>query len=829
VPLRAYLVSLTLATLLPVAIFAGIVGYFLVEEQRETFRRGAEERTLALLTAVDAELRGSIATIGALGLVQSLAEDDLDYFRETAQRLLASQPHWININLARPDRQRLVDLLAPEGAALPPITGDGELESLLQGRKPVISDLALGPVSKRWNFAVRAPVVRDGTVKYVLSAVVRPDAIARLVAAQNLPAGWVAVVLDRNNRIVARSVDPEKAQGQLASQSLREALASAPSGWFRGSTIEGTEVYTPYRRSEATGWVFAMGIPASTVDAVAWRGMGWLAVGLLGAMSLAIWLARVVGGRLATPIAELAKASEALGRGEAARVPEAARVDEVRLLARSFQGTIGALRASEERMRSVVDNVIDGIISIDERGIIQTFNPAAEKIFGYAAAEVFGQNVKMLMPEGYRREHDDYIANYVRTGQAKIIGSGREVEGRRKDGSTFPLDLAVSVFYIGSRRYFTGVVRDITERKRAEQALKDADRAKDEFLATMSHELRNPLAALTTAAHVLKVTDPSREAAIKARAVIERQTKHMARLIADLLDIGRVSAGKLSLESETLELAEVVSRLLQLWRGSGRFERHRVSRELVPVWVHADRSRVEQIAANLLDNALKFTPAGRTIAVSVRAEGDEAVFRVADQGVGLEPGERERVFDLFVQGGHGAAGMGIGLALVKRLVELQGGTVAAASEGAERGAVFTVRLPAVPRPQEQAAAASAPCGGARSVLLVEDNDDARQMLQAALALGGHEVRAAPDGESALALAAESSPDVALIDLGLPDISGYEVARRLRAAGGGRMTLIALTGYGQAADRRRALEAGFDAHLTKPVTPERLQQAIGGLR
>jgi CheY-like chemotaxis protein len=205
------------------------------------------------------------------------------------------------------------------------------------------------------------------------------------------------------------------------------------------------------------------------------------------------------------------------------------------------------------------------------------------------------------------------------------------------------------------------------------------------------------------------------------------------------------------------------------------------------------------------------------------------VFRVADQGVGLEPGERERVFDLFVQGGHGAAGMGIGLALVKRLVELQGGTVAAASEGAERGAVFTVRLPAVPRPQEQPAAASAPCGGARSVLLVEDNDDARQMLQAALALGGHEVRAAPDGESALALAAESSPDVALIDLGLPDISGYEVARRLRAAGGGRMTLIALTGYGQAADRRRALEAGFDAHLTKPVTPERLQQAIGELR
>jgi PAS domain S-box-containing protein len=827
-PLRAYLVSLTLATLLPVAIFAGIVGYFLVEEQRETFRHGAEERTLALLTAVDAELRGSSDTIGALGLVKSLAEDDLDYFRETAKRLLASQPHWININLARPDRQRLLDLLAPEGAALPPITDDGELESLLQGRKPVISDLALGPVSKRWNFAVRAPVVQDGTVTYVLSAVVRPDAISRLVAAQNLPAGWVAVVLDRNNRIVARSVDPEKAQGQLASQSLREALASAPSGWFRGSTIEGTEVYTPYRRSEATGWVFAMGIPASTVDAVAWRGMGWLAVGLLGAMSLAIWLARVVGGRLATPIAELAKASEALARGETARVPETARVDEVRLLARSFQSAIGALRGSEERTRSIVDNVVDGIISIDEGGTIQTFNSAAERIFGHAAAEVIGQNVKILMPEPYRRDHDGYIANYVRTGQAKIIGSGREVEGRRKDGSTFPLDLAVSVFYIGSRRYFTGVVRDITERKRAEQALKEADRAKDEFLATLSHELRNPLAALTTAAHVLKVGGPGSAAAAQARAVIDRQSRQMARLIADLLDLSAISMGKVALQRERVDLAETVRKLVQVWRIAGRFERHAVSLELARAWVDADRGRIEQIAANLLDNALKFTPDGKAIALSVREEAGEALLRVADEGIGLAAADAEQVFGLFVQGAESRGGMGVGLALVKRLAELHGGTVRVESEGHGRGATFTVRLPAVQKPAEQAAPAAEGIG-ARSVLLVEDNDDARQMLQAALALGGHEVRAAPDGESALALAAESSPDVALIDLGLPDISGYEVARRLRAAGGGRMTLIALTGYGQAADRRRALEAGFDAHLTKPVTPERLQQAIGGLR
>ncbi|HZM34898.1 MAG TPA: PAS domain S-box protein [Burkholderiales bacterium] len=486
------------------------------------------------------------------------------------------------------------------------------------------------------------------------------------------------------------------------------------------------------------------------------------------------------------------------------------------------------LRQAEERMRSVVDHVVDGIISIDEQGIIQSFNPAAERIFGYAATEAIGRNVRMLMPEAYSREHDAYIANYVRTGEAKIIGIGREVEGRRKDGSTFPLELAVSVFHIGARRYFTGVVRDITERKRAEEALRAASRAKDEFLATLSHELRNPLAALTAAAHVLKITDATKEPAIKARAVIERQTRHMARLIGDLLDIGRVSAGKVGLERERLDLAATVGRMLNTWRGSDRFGRHRLTHSLDEVWVDADPARVEQIAANLLDNALKFTPAGGTIRVTVGPEGGEAVLRVADQGVGVEPAEQGRIFELFEQGREDGSGMGVGLALVKRLVEPHGGTVTIESEGEGRGATFTVRLAAVARP-EQAQGGEAAVLGARSVLLVEDNDDARQMLEAALVSGGHRVRTASDGASGLALAAESAPEVALIDIGLPDMEGYEVARRMRAAPGGRgIALVAITGFGRPEDQQRAFAAGFDAHLTKPVTAERLKQALASL-
>jgi two-component system, sensor histidine kinase len=246
------------------------------------------------------------------------------------------------------------------------------------------------------------------------------------------------------------------------------------------------------------------------------------------------------------------------------------------------------------------------------------------------------------------------------------------------------------------------------------------------------------------------------------------------------------------------------------------------------VWVDADAARMEQVAANLLDNALKFTPADRTIHVTVGPEGGEAVLRVTDEGVGVESAEQDRIFELFAQGSEAASGMGVGLALVKRLVELHGGTVGIASDGEGRGATFTVRLPAVARP-ERAQRAGAAVLGARSVLLVEDNDDARQMLEAALASGGHRVRTASDGASGLALAAKSPPEVALIDIGLPDMDGYEVARRMRAAPGGRgVALVAITGFGRPEDQERAFASGFDAHLTKPVTAERLKQTLASL-
>jgi signal transduction histidine kinase len=374
---------------------------------------------------------------------------------------------------------------------------------------------------------------------------------------------------------------------------------------------------------------------------------------------------------------------------------------------------------------------------------------------------------------------------------------------------------------------------ELLEREKA--ALQASDRAKDEFLAMLSHELRNPLAALTAAAHVVKLSQPASESAIKARGVIERQTKHMARLIGDLLDISRLAMGKSALERERFNLAKTVADVINVWRASGRLERHFVSLGAKAVWVDADRARIEQVFSNLLDNALKFTPPGKRINVSVGPEGEQAVLRIADEGEGMTAEGTERMFGLFVQGERGldraAGGLGIGLALVKRLTEMHGGRVTAQSAGQGQGTTFTVTLPSVlPSVEHPAELDAAPRGEGRKVLIVEDNDDTRAMLHETLAYSGHDVRAARDGASGLALAAERAPDVALIDIGLPDLDGYEVARRLRAAPGGRnIGLVAITGYGQPEDQKRAFEAGFDAHLTKPVAPERLRQVMAGLR
>jgi two-component system CheB/CheR fusion protein len=701
----------------------------------------------------------------------------------------------------------------------------------LSTRQPVIGNVSVGGAIGVEIVRVLVPVVQQGAVRYVLSAPLRVDALAEMLAAQKLPRDWVIGLVDRELRIIVHI--PSVAPGTPASESYRAAVARSPEGWFHGSTLEGRETYAPYVTSHLSGWSLGIAIPAATVNRGAWRTFALTATGVALALAMALALAWFIGRRIEEPIASLAKATHAIGRGERLAVPSAAPMDEIARLAQTLQKSVDAMREREDRLRLALDAGRMGSWEWDVRTNRLAWAPELEAIHGLAPGSFQGT----LEAYAERIHPDDRV--YVRAAMTATDCDEQYLEYRivRPDSATRWLESRGKLVRdpSGKPQRVVGVCMDITERKRSEEALKETSRAKDEFLAMLSHELRNPLAALSAAAHVLKLTQPNEAPAVAARAVVERQTKHMARLVGDLLDISRLAMGKVALERERFNLAEAVSNVVNVWRSSGRLERHKVSATTTPAWVDADRARIDQVLSNLLDNAVKFTPAGKRISVAVEQQDDWAVLRVSDEGEGLPPESAERMFELFVQGERGldraAGGLGVGLALVKRLTEMHGGTVSAASTGRGRGATFTIRLPAVLAP-----AARAPrledglVVPPRRVLIVEDNDDARQMLHEVLAYNGHDVREARDGASGLALAAQSTPDIALIDIGLPDIDGYEVARRLRASPGGRrMGLVAITGYGQAEDQRRAYEAGFDAHLTKPVATERLKQVMAGLQ
>ncbi|WP_267146713.1 hybrid sensor histidine kinase/response regulator [Pyxidicoccus xibeiensis] len=370
----------------------------------------------------------------------------------------------------------------------------------------------------------------------------------------------------------------------------------------------------------------------------------------------------------------------------------------------------------------------------------------------------------------------------------------------------------------------------MSEAEAARAEAEAANRAKDQFLAMLGHELRNPLSAITSGVKVLSVArdDVRRE---RARALVERQALHLARLVDDLLDVARVSTGRIVLQKGSLDLAECVRRAVVALESAGRTRAHQVELDVEPAWLEGDEGRLYQVVTNLVSNALKYTPDGGRVHVRTRVESEHVVLEVSDTGVGLPPEVLPRVFELFFQADHtldrSQGGLGVGLTLVKRLVELHGGTVQARSEGNARGSSFTVRLPRgeVTTVTPPGVDVVAPGQGLR-MLLVEDHTDSRQLVRELLETDGHTVFEAEDGLSGLAKARELHPDVVLLDIGLPGLDGYEVARALRASESGRALLIvAVTGYGLREDRLRALQAGFDEHLVKPVDLARLREVL----
>jgi len=470
-------------------------------------------------------------------------------------------------------------------------------------------------------------------------------------------------------------------------------------------------------------------------------------------------------------------------------------------------------------------------------------NEAALRHSGYSREEMLGRRKTDLGFWVTPEQRERMLALLQSEGRVRDF----EVGFRTRAGEDRRLLVNSEVITFGGEPAVLSVSLDITERIEHEirvregqeaaeaqaRALRAEARAKDEFLAMLGHELRNPLGTLSNAVAVLErlARDETMRHVV---AIIGRQTAHLAHLVDDLLDVARAASGKIELALRAVELRALAGRCVDALAQAGRTARHEVRCEGDPVHVHADPARLEQVVNNLLDNALKYTPPGGRITVSIERVDEVALLRVRDTGQGIRTDLLARVFDLFVQEpqslDRSRGGLGLGLALVKRLVELHDGSVAAWSAGPGQGSEFTVRLPA-------AAVAEAPAeaGGAtarqtlppRRVLVVEDSADARQSLRMLLELAGHQVETSEDGPAALAKVDAFRPQVALIDLGLPGMDGYEVARQLRSRPQTKaIRLVAVTGYGQADDRRRALAAGFDQHVTKPVDASMLDDLLG---
>lgn len=718
--LRTNLLYLVVGTIVPLIALATVLGFLLVDRERDAVRQGAINRNRAFMTAVDAALKGHISTLQALATVSSLERDDLETFRNDAVRVLDAQTDWQNIILTRTTGEQLIVAARNGPERVSATVDEPSFRRVIEEAKPVIGELSYRASSGRYGIAVRVPVHQRGGLAFVLTAVVNPEQFSRLIMDQHLPSGWISGLVDPTGHYIARV--PHRPNSDMATTTFLEAIKTAPEGWYRGKTLEGADSYTAFKTSEFCNWSVGMAIPIHEVNAGVVRAVWVMTAGTLITISLALGFAYWMGRRITTPIDGLADAARAMGRdSQTAPIVNSAKIKEVSELAKALDEANMAIRERE----------------------------------GLA--------------------------------------------------------------------------------EREQLALKSADRAKDEFLAMLGHELRNPLAAISASARVLRTSKPDSSVRTRAQDVIERQTEQMTRLVDDLLSVSRLTRGKITLELEVIELSSLTQNVIQTWEQSGRIERNRIIFRGEPVWVDADTARLEQVISNLIDNAAKFSKPETPIRIEVKNEGDAASLRVMDQGEGIDPALQEHLFDLFVQGPHESdrarGGLGLGLAVVKLIVALHSGSIAVSSEGVNKGATFEIKLPSVNAPiaaqvnvkQDQQA------NGFGKILVVEDNADTRDMMEAMLRIEGYDVITVAHGKLALEALGDRRISVVLLDIGLPDLDGYEVARRIRALpDSSRFKLVALTGYGQLDDQRRAFEAGFDEHLTKPVSMERLSEVLGKL-
>ena len=494
---------------------------------------------------------------------------------------------------------------------------------------------------------------------------------------------------------------------------------------------------------------------------------------------------------------------------------ESFREDQIRLLhiiARQASAAVERLhhwaRSERSRLKAIVDHLPEGIVLLDQNNVVVLANPQGRHLLNVLGGVSVGEKVTRLgvrtLQELAEQSSVDLIAvqPVPRTLEAVAV----PLEGERREAASLL------------------VLRDVTESR-------EEVRRRDRFMAMLAHELRNPLAPILNAINIMDSPDASRQTVASARLVLARQVRHMVHLVDELLDVSRFLHDKITLQKETIHISDLVRFTVESHQPDCECRKQNLSLEIQDnFWVLGDRTRLTQVVANLISNAIKYTPRGGQIWVACEKEFESVVIRVRDSGMGICGEKLPLVFDPFMQVddtlARSGGGLGLGLALVKVLVNLHGGTVTAASDGEDCGCTFTVRLPLIASPTPVAPGASLSKPAAHRVLIIEDNDDAREMLKSLLELDGHHVFTARTGVEGVAVFRDCNPDLALVDIGLPEMDGYQVARAIRSDARGRAVyLAALTGYAQPKDRVLSREAGFDAHLAKPLDVDQLDALL----
>jgi len=722
--LRTYLLFLVIATAIPVMLVGAVLVSRVVRDNRVETERRLLEAARVGASVVDAELQGTIRALQGLAESDRLVDSQLAEFRLQAERVMTTQPIWAAVSLAGLDRRQIVNTRQPVGDRLPEVTDLDSFDRAVQTRAPAIGTLHVGKMTQERGFLVRVPVLRDGSVRYVLSAWITSKGFSSVLGRQApFPDEWVRGVVDTNGVVVARSRDSERYVGQKGTAAFLARYGKTPDGVYRDIALDGTPVYGAYSQAPASRWIAGVGVPVSIVDAAFKQSMVALAATTLLLLSIGGGGTYLLSRQISRDISHAAEDADAISLGLAPS-PVSSDITELRRL---------------------------------QDGLVRSY----------------------ALIETRQRERDEQVA--------------------RADAA----------------------------RAEAEAA----DRAKDEFLALLGHELRNPLAPALTAVHLLKQRGENG----REREIIERQIRHMARLVDDLLDVSRLRRGAIELRREPFDLAEAVSRAVEMTSPIFTDKHHELVVEVPQgLIVDGDRIRIAQVISNLLSNAAKYTEPHGRIVVDARQEYGEVVFECRDNGSGITPELMPRVFDLFVQGERGLdrrqGGLGLGLAVARMLVERHGGTIEVASAGPKQGSTFVVRLPAAASsampPGVDLPVAAASTARTGRVLVVDDNHDALVMLLDAFKHADIEAVGAATAKQAMDLATEIRPDVAVLDIGLPDINGFELARSLRALPGGAwMRLIAVTGYGREQDKAAARAAGFDAFFAKPVDMPTLLHAM----